>query len=140
MLPLLAPLVPLLLLAAPLPLPCVPGCTVEGEGLLGFVAPVVVLRSGETITWHGLDGAAHINYEGLTNFDEDLSCFVARYAGAVEDRATFRIADGQLRAEQDGRERACTFAVPLPAGGAIALPYQCVLHPTSMKGVLVVVP
>lgn len=136
----LALLVPLLLLAAPLPLACVPTCEVEGEGLLGFVPPVVVLRSGESVTWRGLDNAGHINYEGLINFDETVSCFVARYAGAVEDSVTFRLEAGTLVAEQDGVVKPCSFAVPLPAGGAVLLPYQCVLHPTSMKGALVVVP
>lgn len=140
-LPVLVPLLLLLAapLAAPLPGPCLPGCTIEGQGLLGFIPPVVLVQSGATVTWRGLDYAGHINYEGLTNFDEGVSCFVARYADKVRDSATFRLEDGVLFAEQAGVEKVCTFAVPLP-GGAALLPYQCVLHPIAMKGALVVAP
>jgi hypothetical protein len=74
----LLPLAALALLAAlPLVGPCEASCGVQGSGVVGHVPPLVVVRSGAAVEWRGLDNAGHINFEGLDNFDETSSCFVA---------------------------------------------------------------
>jgi hypothetical protein len=136
----LLPLAALALLAAlPLVGPCEASCGVQGSGVVGHVPPLVVVRSGAAVEWRGLDNAGHINFEGLDNFDENSSCFVARYAGSVADRVVFTLAEGGITATHEGTTEACASAQALPDGRALLL-YQCVLHPLTMKGGIVVVP
>ena len=144
-------LVPLLLVAAlPLAAPhlaappaeerCLPQCEVPGSALAGFVPPAAVVRSGAAVTWRGLDSVLHVNLEGLVNSDAARSCFHATYAGSGTATVVFHLLPEGIVAEQAGKAKPCTLAEPLPEGGAWLLPYQCVVHPLTMKGALVVVP
>lgn len=132
-------LVPLLLLGAALPAPCMGACVVQGEALVGFVPPVLVMTSGSRVAWEGLDNAPHVNIEGALEPPE-ASCFVVAYGGGSRSpEVGLRLQGGGLVAELDGRTLPCTSATMLPGGSAL-LGYQCVIHALTMKGHVLVVP
>jgi plastocyanin len=133
-----AALVPLLFLAAPAPA-CVPGCAAQG-GVAGFVPPVLLVHSGATVAWSGLDSLAHENVEGPGVGGPASSCFTARFSGARAGSATFVLQAGHVVALQAGVGTPCASAVLLPGGAGALLPYHCRIHPSTMNGVLLLVP
>lgn len=138
MLPLL---VAALLVSVPsLPAPCVPGCTIQGNGATGFVPAVAVVQSGATVTWQAFgDSVGHDNVENAISPDPDATCFDVFYQAASTGSATLTLVGGQVFATQGDVTKPCTSATVLPGGAAAVLTYECKVHPLTMKGALVVV-
>ncbi|HEV8361036.1 MAG TPA: hypothetical protein VGR28_11335 [Candidatus Thermoplasmatota archaeon] len=110
-------------------------CGVPSSGLAGFVPPVVIVASGGRVTWSSLDGP-HVNEEGLTSAVPD-TCLATVYDAAVADSAVFRLTEDGVTAEgSDSVERVCTSAVVV--GGVGVVGYRCIIHPFTMRGVVVV--
>ena len=132
----LATLVP----AAPAPVVCDSACTIQANAL-GYVLPVVVVRSGANVTWASTD-STHVNRDGVPPVGAAGSCIKAdSYHPATNTVSEqFDIVDGVLYATKLGvlvpESFACTSATKLP-DGSFLLPYYCTLHPT-MRGALVV--
>lgn len=139
---LLAPLAVLLaaLPTAPAsPLACEGECFASWIGGVGFLPPVLVVKSGATVTWGSTDPERHVNIEGAAMLGQD-ECFATWFDSFTAGSARFEIADGELLGGNLGDPLApCTTATFTPTGDAV-LHYHCVIHPTTMRGVLVVEP
>lgn len=112
---------------------CVPSCEVASGnpdfGVGFFASPLVVVTSGDVVTWTSIDA-------GHTATDRVRFCFHVIYDEDGGGSATFSIVAGTLFAKVGTTTKACTSATALPDGSKL-LPYECLYHPT-MKGQLLV--
>lgn len=135
--------IPFLLAALPTapasPLACTGECYASWIGGVGFVPPVLVITSGSTVSWGSTDPERHVNIEGAAQLGQE-SCFTVWYDAETAGTARFEVADGVLHGAAIGDALApCTTATFL-SGGEAVLQYHCVIHPTTMRGALVVEP
>lgn len=115
---------------------CEGTCVVQGSGITGFIPPVLVLRSGSTVDWQGLDGISHVNAEDFLSQNPN-SCFNVAYGNVGDGLVTFKLQGGGVVAVQNGIARQCMSGKTL--GTAAVLTYYCKLHSLVMKGALVIV-
>lgn len=123
-------------LATALPVVCGAECRVGADSLTGYTPPVLLLRSGSSVTWTTTDGAPHIQQEvRLSGATEP--CFSAVSTGdePVSLPVRFEIAADGLFATSDAATLRCENAIQTSAGHA--LQYYCALHP-SMRAILMV--
>jgi plastocyanin len=119
------------------PLACSANCEVQG-GTGGFNPVVLFMDDGADVHWIANDGNAHVNVPALGD-----SCFAVGYNGVDQSlKVRMDIVGGTLQATTDpgGPQEfvdTCIGAVAT-GSGAFVLHYFCALHPTTMKGLLVV--
>jgi plastocyanin len=100
--------------------------------MAGFTPPVVVVASGENVTWSAID----IPHAANTR---DFCFFVGFSPGGIPGKAAFRVAGDTLFAKVGNTpEKPCPQSELLP-DGSHALAYECEYH-RNMVGLLIVRP
>lgn len=115
------------------PVACAAECVIlASEG--GYAPPVLVIASGDTVTWRSVD-IGHPTSDSISNTQR---CFMVPVGPDQDGRVRFSITGGAVRATTlpNGGTKTCTSATVLPAGGAV-LPFICSVHP-QMRGALVI--
>lgn len=113
---------------------CLPLCAVESADGAGFLPPVVVVTSGEAVTWRATDNVGH------TATDRADFCFHVGYTPARPGTARFDIVGDLLVATSPGAGTAACNAATRTPDGSFVLDYTCLFHPSSMNAKLVVLP
>ena len=116
--------------AEPVPeVACAPLCTVPGT-TFATVPPVVVVRSGEALTWVGADFEPHT----ATSTEATKPCYHIPYANGSPGSGAFTIRDGVLYGNLV--DKPCSSAAPLPGGGFVVR-VRCIYHPLMTTAVVV---
>lgn len=114
---------------APAAATCVPTCSVPAA-TPGYAAPLLVVNSGDTITWNALD-QPHTATESATR-----PCFSVAFGGSAGS-AAFQIVGGQLVAQQAATvPKTCASAQANP-DGSFLVQYHCAYHSQMVAAILV---
>lgn len=114
---------------APLPVACVPTCTVYATAL-AYAPAAIVVGSGATLSIEAVDTTHTFSYEsdGCLNF----------YITASQDFGLRITSEGSLEVDAGFGQRCLVAATP-ETDGSFVLPIHCQLHP-AQQAILVVRP